>query len=299
MMDGSFNSVKELGMIFIIGGTGKVGQELLKQLAAKNVKAKVLVRSAEKAETVKMLGLEPVQGDFTNPSGFAAALSGVDTLFLLTTNHSAEKWAAEEIAVIDTAKQAGVKKVVLLSAVGSNPDSPLSLGQAHAKSEEHLKRSGLAYTILQPGGFMQNFLNQLPTIKQGAIYGNYKDGKMAFIDARDIAAVAVAALTEQGHEGKTYVITGGEAVSYPEVAAKLTALIGKPVHYVDVPAESVIQGMTKAGFPEWLAKDLSKMGEFVASGHAGSTTDVVEKIAKKKPFTVDQFLHDHAAAFKG
>jgi len=286
-------------MIFIVGGTGKVGQELIKQLSQKNIKAKVLVRSAQKAEAVKALGHEAVEGDYTKPSTFEPALAGVTELFLLTTGHDPESWAAHEIAIIDNAKKAGVKKVVYLSALGSNPHSKMALGQLHAKVEEHLKKSGLAYTILQPTGFTQNLLGQIATIKQGAIYGNYKEGKAGFIDARDIAAVALAALIESGHEGQTLVLTGGESLTYSEVAAKISHLTGKTVNYVDVPSEALIKNMTGAGFPEWLAKDLATMGDVVAAGYAGHTTDVVEKVAKKKPITVDQFLADHAAAFKG
>lgn len=285
-------------MIFIVGGTGKVGQELLKQLAVKNVKAKVLVRSAQKAENVKSLGHEPIEGDFTKPASFENALNGVNELFLLTTSADPTRWAANEIAVIEAAQKAGVKKVVLLSAVGSSLDSPIGLAREHAKVEEHLKKSGLAYTILQPSGFMQNLLGQVPTIKQGAIYGNYKEGKMGFIDARDIAAVAVAALTEPSHDGQTYVLTGSEALNYSQIASKVSQVAGKTVNYVDVPSDAVVKGMTGAGFPEWLAKDLAKLGEAVAAGYTGQTTDVVEKVAKKKPITMDQFLKDHAGVFK-
>jgi uncharacterized protein YbjT (DUF2867 family) len=286
-------------MIFIIGGTGKIGQELLKQLAVKNVKAKVLVRSAQKAESVKSLGHEPVEGDFTKPATFENALKGVEKLFLLTTSANQDRWAADEIAIVEAAKKAGVKTIVQLSVSGASLDSPINLAQQHAKVEAFVKSSGLSYTILQPTGFMQNFLGQAGSIKQGAIYGNYKEGKMPFVDARDIAAVAVAALTESGHEGKTYPITGGEALSYSQVASKLSQVTGKTVNYVDIPAEGVVKGMTGMGFPEWLAKDLSKLGEAVAAGYTGQISDVVEKVTHKKPITLDQFLQDHAAAFKG
>jgi uncharacterized protein YbjT (DUF2867 family) len=285
-------------MILVIGGTGKVGSELIKQLSQKGIKAKVLVRSAQKAETVKSLGHEPVEGDFTQVATLDNAFKGVEKLFLLTSGFSPDRLALNEIAVIEAAKKAGVKKVVLLSAVGSTLDAPISLAREHAKTEEHLKKSGLAYTILQPGGFMQNFLNQTATIKQGAIYGNYKEGKMAFIDTRDIAAVAVAALTETGHDGQTYILTGGEPLSYGEVAAKLSRATGKTVNYVDIPSDAAVKGMMGAGMPEWLSKDLAKLGEAVAAGYTGHTTDVVEKVVHRKPITLDQFFKDNVEAFK-
>jgi uncharacterized protein YbjT (DUF2867 family) len=121
---------------------------------------------------------------------------------------------------------------------------------------------------------------------------------MAFIDARDIAAVAVAALTESGHDGQTYVLTGGEPLSYGEAAAKLSHATGKTVKYVDVPTDAAVKGMMGAGMPEWLSKDLAKYGEAVAAGYTGHTTDVVEKVAHKKPITLDQFFKDNVEAFK-
>jgi uncharacterized protein YbjT (DUF2867 family) len=285
-------------MILVIGGTGTVGGAVVKQLADKKAKTRVLVRNSQKEAEVKKLGLETAQGDVTKPDTLGAALKGVERLFLLTP--ASPQQADQEMAVVDLAKRAGVQHVVLLSAVGVSADSPLALARNHARSEEHLKKSGLAWTILQPHSFMQNLLNQAGGVKtQGALYGNFKDGKVAMVDARDIAAVAVAALTEPGHEGKTYVITGGEAVDYIQVAQKLSAVTGKKVNYVDVPSAGLVQSMTSMGVPDWLAGDLAKLGEVFAAGHGAATTDVVEKVAKKKPNTVDQFLKDYAPAFKG
>lgn len=284
-------------MILVIGGTGKVGGELVKQIAQAGIKAKVLVRSAQKAESIHKLGLETAEGDISKIATIEAALQGVDSLFLLTTANL--NMADLEIAIMDAAKKAGVKKIVLLSAMGVSVQSPLTLGQQHAKSEEHLKTLGLAFTILQPHAFMQNILNSAASIKQGAIYSNFKDGQIAMVDARDIAAVALAALTQPGHEGKTYVVTGGETFSYPQLAEKISTLTGKKVNYVDIPSTKVVEAMTGwMKMPEWLANDLAKMGENFAAGHGASTTNVVETVAKKKPITIDEFLKDNLAAFK-
>jgi uncharacterized protein YbjT (DUF2867 family) len=283
-------------MILVIGGTGQVGCEVVKQLAQAKAKARVLVRSAQKAEEAKKLGLETVEGDFTNIPSLEAALKGVEKLFLLTPAGSHQ--ADQEIAVMEAAKKAGVKHIVLVSAVGAHPSSPITLAQQHAKSEDHLKGMGLAYTILQPHSFMQNLFRSLGSIKgQGAIYGNFKEGKIAMVDTRDIAAVAVAALTQPGHENQTYVITGPEAVTNSEVAEKLSALTGKKVNYVDIPSEQIVKAMTGMGVPDWMASDLSKLGEVFAAGYGSTTTDVVEKVAKKKPIKVEQFLKDYAQIF--
>lgn len=284
-------------MILVLGGTGKVGSELVKQIAQAGIKAKVLVRSAQKAESIKKLGLETVEGDVSQIATIEAALKGIESLFLLTT--ASLNQADTEIAIMDAAKKAGVKKIVLLSAMGAGAQSPSNLGRQHGKSEEHLKALGLAYTILEPHAFMQNILGSASSIKQGAIYSNFKDGQIAMVDARDIAAVALAALTQPGHEGKTYVVTGGETFSYPQLAEKISALTGKKVSYVDVPSAKVIEAMTVwMKMPEWLANDLAKLGEIFAAGHGAATTNVVETVAKKKPITIDEFLKDNVEAFK-
>ncbi len=122
---------------------------------------------------------------------------------------------------------------------------------------------------------------------------------MGFIDARDIASVAVATLTESGHDGRSYMITGGEALSYSQIASKVSQVTGKTVNYVDVPADAVVKGMTSAGFPSGWPKIYQNMAMPSPGGHTSQITDVVEKVAKKKPITFDQFLQDHAAAFKG
>lgn len=284
-------------MILVIGGTGTVGSEVVKQLAEKKAKTRVLVRNAQKEAEVKKLGLETALGDVTQPASLEAALKGVDHVFLLTP--ASPNQGDQESAIVDLAKKAGVHHLVLLSAIGASADSPLNLARQHAKAEDHLKSSGLGYTILQPHSFMQNYLMQAGGIKgMSAIYGNFKEGRIAMVDARDIAAVAVECLTEAGHEGKTYLITGGEALTESQAAEKLSAVIGKKVNYMDVPTEAIVKSMTGMGMPDWLAGDLSKLGEVFAAGHGAATTDVVEKVTKKAPIKFDQFARDYAQAFK-
>jgi len=282
-------------MILVIGGTGTIGSEVVKKIAGAGLKARVLVRNAVKAETVQKLGLETALGDVSKIETIEAALRGVDSLFLLTRAHL--QMAKIESAIMDAAKKAGVKRIVLFSGMGVSLQSPQTITREHALSQEHLKKLGVPFTVLQPAGFMQNFLFMASTIKQGAIYGNYKNGRMGFVDARDIAAVALAALTGEGHNGKTYVITGGESMSYFEAAEAVSRVIGKTVNYVDVPAEVVIKAMTDMGMPEWLSKDLAKFAGEVAAGELDHITDVVEKVTGRKPITLEQFFIDNVEAF--
>jgi len=117
------------------------------------------------------------------------------------------------------------------------------------------------------------------------------------VDTRDIAAVAVACLTERGKESRTLVLTGGDAITHAQAAATLSAVLGKTINYVDVPAEQLVGALTSIGVPQWLANDLAMLGEDIVGGQFSHTTDVVEVVAKKAPFTFEQFVRDHAEVF--
>lgn len=282
-------------MILVTGATGKVGGEVVKQLLAKGEPVRVLARSPEKARSRFGDGVEVARGDFGDPASVAAALEGVDRLFLLPPNSPEQP--AQERGAIEAAKRAGVRRVVKLSALGAAHDSPVTLARWHKEAEDALAASGLPYTVLQPGFFAQNFLASAPTIQaQDAVYSSAQ-GKAAFVDVRDVAAVAVAALTEDGHEGKTYVITGPEAISYAQAAEKLSAATGRAISFVQVPDEAVRAAMIEAGLPGWYADDLVALNGVINAGWAEGVTDVVATVAKKEPISFDQFARDHAAAF--
>jgi uncharacterized protein YbjT (DUF2867 family) len=157
----------------------------------------------------------------------------------------------------------------------------------------------MKWTILQPHFFMQNVSGFAGSIKgQGALYAPLKDGKLAMVDVRDIAKVAVAALTEPGHEGQTYVITGGEAISFQDVAKQLSEATGKPVKYVDIPQEDARKAMLGMGMPEWAVNDMLTLYGFFSAGHGAATTDVVQKVGKAAPRTFAQFAKENAEMFK-
>ena len=131
------------------------------------------------------------------------------------------------------------------------------------------------------------------------MYGNFESGQLAMVDTRDVASVAVACLMERGqHDGHTYVITGVEAITHGQAAQTLATVLGKNVEYVNLPSEHLVKAITGAGTPEWLARDLAMLGESIAAGQFAGTTDVVEKVAKRRPITFEQFVKDNIAAFR-
>jgi uncharacterized protein YbjT (DUF2867 family) len=284
-------------MILVTGATGKVGGEVVRQLHAKGVPVRAFVRSPEKARSLLPAGVELAEGDLSDAASLERALAGAEKLFLLSAPDPRQtEW---DVAAIEAAKRVGVRYVVKLSAIGASEDAPVMLARWHWAAEEALKASGLPYTILQPTFFMHNLLMFADSVRaSGAIHAPV-NGRAAYVHVSDIAAVGVAALTEAGHEGKTYVVTGSEALSYPEMAEKIAAATGKPVTYVEVPKEPVRDGMVAAGMPAWFADDMIALYDILNAGYAETPTDVVAAVAKKEPIRFDQFAREYAAAFGG
>ncbi|HVF43700.1 MAG TPA: SDR family oxidoreductase [Pyrinomonadaceae bacterium] len=286
-------------MILITGATGTTGREVvseLQRLGAASVRA--LVRDPARASFIREAGFETVGGDFDRPETLDAALEGVETALLLTP--PSPLTYAYQRDFIESAKRAGLRRVVKVSAIGADADAPEGFGKWHGQAEEFLKASGLEWTILRPNFFMQNLLGQAHSVAtQGAIYQPGGDARASLIDARDIASVAARALTDGGHEGKTYTLTGPEALSYGEAAAKISEATGKDVRYVALTPEQFREGALAQGLPEWLVSALERLNELFASGDAAEVTDDVRSVGGREPTTFDEFARDHAAAFRG
>ena len=200
-------------MILVTGATGTVGSKVVRRLLTAGERPRAFVRDQDKARERLGEQVEHVLGDLNRPETIEAALAGVDRLFLLTTQSAHQpEW---ESAVIQAATRAGVGQIVKLSVFRADERSPLQIARQHGQAERALEQSGLAYTIVRPVFFMQNLLAML---RDGAIYTAAATGRVAMVDARDAAAVAVAALTKDGHLGRTYTLTGPEALSFDDVA---------------------------------------------------------------------------------
>ena len=285
-------------MILVIGATGNTGREVALQLKAKGEAVRALTRTPAKASALSAKGIEVVAGDVTDASSLGAALSGVERVYLAISPDPA--MAQQQMAVVEAAKKAGVKHVVKLSVLGAAADSPVSIAKSHDQADAALKSSGVAYTIVQPSFFMQNLIGFAGSIaSSGAFYAPAGDGKAAAIDARDISAVAVAALTSDGHAGQVYAITGPEAISFADAASAIGSAIGKPVNYVSVPQDAARQSMLGSGMPAWYVEDLLLLFDFYAKGYMAGTTDTVARVTGRPATGIAQFAKDHAGAFAG
>ena len=275
-------------MILVTTPNGKVGSEVIKQLQVQGQTVRVGAHTVEKARAA-FPGLEVVHFDFENLESVRRALEGVDAVYLASPGEMLE---GPVNAVVDAAKGAGVKRVVRLSAAGVEyGDSALR------RAELHIEASGLEHTFLRPNWFMQNYSTmRADGVRQGAIYEAAADGRSAFIDARDIAAVAVAALTQDGHNGKAYTLTGSEALSRDEVATLFSSALGREVKYVSVGDEQLRQGM--AGAPQNFIELISALYSYVRDGATATVTDDVEKVTGRAPIRFEQFVQDHLETWR-
>jgi len=281
-------------MILITGASGNVGKEVLKQIAATGAKARAAFQTVTKAAAAPS-GVEIVTMDYNQPQTLQVALKGVERVFLV--GPPTPNLPALERKAVDEIKQSGVRHVVKLSAMGGRD---ATFPRQHADSEDYIKSSGVAYTFLRPNGFMQNFItyNGATINTQNAFYGSQGEGKVSHIDLRDIAAVAVKTLTEEGHHGNAYTLTGPEALSNARVAEILSEDTGREIKYVDLPPEQFKQALLGAGLPEWSANALVDLQQFYRRGGASAVTRDVEQLLGRKPTSFEQFSRDYAHAFQ-
>jgi len=286
-------------MILVTGATGHVGSELVRLLAEAGTSARALVHSPDKAAPIQRLGLETAVGDFEQPDTLDAAMKGCDQLFLLSP--PTPRQPEQEQHVIDAARRAGVGHVVKQSVPwADDPDVGLVFCRWHGQIERYLEQSGLAYTLLRPSNFMQNFLmSAQPVAEQGVLYGMFGAGRVAFIDTRDVAAVAAELLISPGHQGVSCTLTGPEALSAAEVAERLSAATGRQVRYVDLGPDGFRQALAGAGLPGWLVDGVVQGNTMLAAGHGATVTDEVARLTGRPPRTFAQFAADHRVAFGG
>ncbi len=291
--------------ILVTGGTGHVGGEVVCQLARMGVRVRAMVRDLSKASAIRMNGVEIVMGDLSQPSSLDAVLIGMNKVLL--SSPADPRMAELQINMIDAAKRAGIRHLAKISVMGADMNAPVSIMRWHAQIEQRLAESGVPFTNVRPNFFMQNLLNFAPTIsKQGVFYGAMKGGKVSLVDVRDIAAVAVSVLTRETHKGERLTVTGPEALSFGEVAEKLSSATGRKISYVNVAPGDLAKGMRgaglpagKAGTPQWLIRDSVAMHHAFSKGLGATVTDVVQRVGMKKPIMFHQFARDYAPVFRG
>ena len=273
-------------MILVTGASGTVGSEVVKALVALRAPGRAGYRS--RPQNVPK-GVESVALDYDRPETIRPALKDVETLFLLSNTVEVEK------KIVDEAKKSRVKRIVKLSVLGAAEEGFI-FARWHRAVERYIEASGLPWTFLRPNGFMQNVVTYMgDTIRaQSAFYSSGGSGAASHIDARDIGVVGAKVLTEGGHEGKAYDLTGPAAITYAQIAETLTATLGRPIRYVPISHEQYKQGAVAAGTPEAYADALVDLNRYYAEGHAARISPAVRQITGREPIPFAQFARDYA-----
>ncbi|PZG51389.1 NAD(P)-dependent oxidoreductase [Spongiactinospora gelatinilytica] len=282
--------------VLVVGATGGVGSLLLPALRERGARVRAMTRTAGRAAAFPD-GVEPVVADLHDPGLPDTVFDGVDAVFL--NSPSAPDAADIQIRFAERVRRAGVPRLVLLSQYAARAGSPVRFLRWHAAVELYVRTAGLTeWTILRPNLFMQGILAFAGMIKaQRTFAAPIGTAAVSAIDTRDIADAAAVVLTEPGHAGRTYTLTGPRAVTHPEIARALSDATGGRIGFTDVPPE-VFAGSLRGLLPEWQADGLVEDYAHYARGEAAEIHTDVADLTGHPARDVTDFARDHAVAFK-
>lgn len=286
--------------ILVTGPTGKVGRRLIPLLRRRGV----TVRAANRSPVAQRAGIEPVRFDWTDESTYEAARKDVDAMYLVAGSIVLPQHADYIRRMLDGASRSGIKRIVLLSTFGIDkapPENPLR------RIELAVESSGVAHTILRPAPFMQNFSEGIrwrETLVEGIrerdeIVGPGGNGVVSYVSTEDIAAIAAAALTEDGHMGKAYTPVGPEPLTLTDVAEHISWVAGRRIRYVETDRTPIRDALLASGAPRETAEHNSQLYVHAfSSGLLGLLNDDVLAVTGRPPVTFAEFAVGAAAAWR-
>ncbi len=268
--------------ILVTAATGNVGSVVVDLLQARDVHIRTLPREPRPIDAATL----------------APLTDGVDAVFLGCGN--VPEQVDFECAVIDQAAQAGVRRIVKLSAQGADPAAKVAYWRWHAQIERYLRASGVPSVVLQPSFYMSNLFAATEHVReQGMLFATAGDAAITMVHPADVAAVAAVALTTDGHDGATYLVTGPEAISYTVVAADLSVATGRPVGYAAIPPEAAREALLAGGLPDFVVAQLLEVFAALRRGEQSVSTDTVQRLTGRAPQTFATWAATYAEAFRG
>jgi uncharacterized protein YbjT (DUF2867 family) len=280
--------------VLVCGATGSTGRAVLDALVGRGVPVRAMVREGKDPGGLPA-GAQVAVADFDDAASVTAALHGAAQAYLVTP--SSERAGEQQRRFADLAAQAGIRHLVVLSQLASSDDSPVRFLRYHADVEEHVRGLGIGYTFLRPNLFFQGILVFAKEIAaQSRFSAPIGDAKVSAIDVRDIAAVAAVALTEAGHEGATYTLTGPAAITHHDIAAALSSALGRDITFGDAAPEAFAASLHGI-LPPWQIDGLLEDYAHYRRGEAAEVTTTVAEITGRLPRDIGQFARDYAAAF--
>jgi uncharacterized protein YbjT (DUF2867 family) len=285
-------------LVLVTGATGNTGSALLQQLEGRGARVRAMVRSDKDSARLPHTGASVVVANFDEPRSLEAALDGVTRVYLVTP--SSQDAEAQQVRLAECAAAAGVRHLVKLSQLAADETSPVRFLRYHAAVERRVRELGVGFTFLRPNLYFQGLLAfQSMIAAEGHFVAPVGEARVSAVDVRDIAAVAAVALTEPGHEGKTYTITGPSAVTHNELAAAIGKAIGRGVAFVDVPSQVFASALKGAGVPSWQVDGLVEDYAHYARGEAAAISTHVREVTGVEPRDMATFARDYARAFVG
>jgi uncharacterized protein YbjT (DUF2867 family) len=284
-------------MILVTGAGGTVGSEVVEQLGAAKAPFRVGHSTKEKVKAARASGLDAVLVDYCRPDTLREAFQNLEKLFLLGPS-VADQTELERNAV-EAARGAGVMHIVKLSVWGAEEEA-FEFGRIHRAVERAIESTGIPWTFLRPNGFMQNVVNYMgDSIRsEGEFYSAVGDARISHVDVRDIAAVAVTALTGIGHEGKAYTLSGPDALTYDEMASELSKALGRTIRHIDLPPSDLKTGMLASGIPEEIADRLLDLERYYREGEASRVTNDVREVTGREPTRFAQYARECASSLQ-
>lgn len=276
--------------IGVTGATGQLGRLVVESLKSK-VSAETIVALVRNPEKAADLGIEARTFDYTQAENLVASLKGIDKLLLISGNEVGQR-LPQHLAVIDAAKQAGVKQLFYTSILHAD-SSPLGLATEHLATEVAIKESGLTYTILRNGWYTENYTGSAKgAVGAGAFIGNAGDGKIASAARVDYAEAAAVVLAGEGHEGKTYELAGEEAYTLTELAAEISKQSGKTIPYNNL-TEAEYAGILKSfGLPDGLAEMLANSDTGASKGGLFDDSKVLSELIGRPTTSLAKVVAD-------
>ncbi|WP_405166630.1 SDR family oxidoreductase [Nocardia sp. NBC_01499] len=261
------------GVTAISGASGHIGGQVARVLSGTGISTRLLGRDPERISPLP--AAVPVRIDFADPATVQAALTGVQTFLFVSATESADR-AAQQIAVVETARRAGVERIVYLSFVGAAPECTFTFGRDHWYTEQAIRASGMDFTFLRDNQYQD--LIPLLADTDGVIRGPAADGAVAAVTRSDVAAAAAAVLTGQGHAAMTYDLTGPRAFTLTEAAEMMTAAHGRQYTYVCESLTESYASRSKYAAPQWELDGWVSSYTAIATGELETVTDSIEQL---------------------
>lgn len=273
-------------MITISAATGQLGQAII-PLLLQHVEPSdlnLVVRTPAKAEAFAQQGIRIQQADYADFDALLKGFQGTDKLLLISAFGTVPERIQQHRNAIDAAKQAGVKHIIYTSFIDADPASPSEIAVVHADTEQYLKASGMAWTILRNGVYADDVLrNAAQALQTGVLASATKDAGTSFITRSDLARATASVLLGQGHEGKIYTLTGPATITQEFFAQLLSEVTGKPIQHVPISFEQLEAGLRQAGLPELIVTMLVSSQKATALGRTSQVTNDVVNLTGQLP----------------